>query len=173
MSMLFAVLFFTGHWYRPYEAKHINDRLQEELEEFERRLGAELCGNSAVSHKQTLIQQAHVTVIHPQIKAWPGVLTLFFLFGSDAFDFEYGTLVLRIDQGLDVSHLVEAEGQYEDSCRWCAFIYRKSCISTTTFVYEALFEQAAQSRVMWKDEMQRQEVALKEQHEINIDTVML
>lgn len=27
----------------------------------------------------------------------------------DAFDFEYGTVVLRINQGLDVSHLVEAE----------------------------------------------------------------
>uniref|UniRef100_A0A671XSZ9 Solute carrier family 12 member 1 n=1 Tax=Sparus aurata TaxID=8175 RepID=A0A671XSZ9_SPAAU len=27
----------------------------------------------------------------------------------DAFDFEYGTLILRMDQGLDVSHLVEAE----------------------------------------------------------------
>lgn len=27
----------------------------------------------------------------------------------DAFDFEYGTLVLRMNQGLDVSHLVEAE----------------------------------------------------------------
>uniref|UniRef100_A0A671XRK5 Solute carrier family 12 member 3 n=1 Tax=Sparus aurata TaxID=8175 RepID=A0A671XRK5_SPAAU len=32
----------------------------------------------------------------------------------DAFDFEYGTLILRMDQGLDVSHLVEAEGQYEN-----------------------------------------------------------
>ncbi|XP_053180321.1 solute carrier family 12 member 1 isoform X2 [Scomber japonicus] len=27
----------------------------------------------------------------------------------DAFDFEYGTVVLRMDQGLDLSHLVEAE----------------------------------------------------------------
>nr|BAK74831.1 Na-K-Cl cotransporter [Paralichthys olivaceus] len=27
----------------------------------------------------------------------------------DAFDFEYGTLVLRVNQGLDVSHIVEAE----------------------------------------------------------------
>ena len=27
----------------------------------------------------------------------------------DAFDFEYGTLVLRMNQGLDVSHIVEAE----------------------------------------------------------------
>lgn len=37
-----------------------------------------------------------------------------FPFDSDAFDFEYGTLILRMDQGLDVSHLVEAEGQYEN-----------------------------------------------------------
>uniref|UniRef100_A0A3P9P1S0 Solute carrier family 12 member 3 n=1 Tax=Poecilia reticulata TaxID=8081 RepID=A0A3P9P1S0_POERE len=29
----------------------------------------------------------------------------------DAFDFEYGTLVLRMNQGLDVSHLIEEEGQ--------------------------------------------------------------
>uniref|UniRef100_A0A8D0B0Q7 Solute carrier family 12 member 1 n=1 Tax=Sander lucioperca TaxID=283035 RepID=A0A8D0B0Q7_SANLU len=29
----------------------------------------------------------------------------------DAFDFEYGTVMLRMDQGLDVSHIVEAEGQ--------------------------------------------------------------
>lgn len=27
----------------------------------------------------------------------------------DAFDFEYGTVILRMDQGLDVSHIVEAE----------------------------------------------------------------
>lgn len=37
------------------------------------------------------------------------------LFDSDAFDFEYGTVILRMNQGLDVSHIVEAEGQYEDS----------------------------------------------------------
>uniref|UniRef100_A0A4W6C4G9 Solute carrier family 12 member 1 n=1 Tax=Lates calcarifer TaxID=8187 RepID=A0A4W6C4G9_LATCA len=29
----------------------------------------------------------------------------------DAFDFEYGTVILRMNQGLDVSHIVEAEGQ--------------------------------------------------------------
>ncbi|XP_070831927.1 solute carrier family 12 member 1 [Chaetodon trifascialis] len=29
----------------------------------------------------------------------------------DAFDFEYGTVVLRMDQGLDVSHFVEAEDE--------------------------------------------------------------
>uniref|UniRef100_A0A3P9P2A1 Solute carrier family 12 member 1 n=1 Tax=Poecilia reticulata TaxID=8081 RepID=A0A3P9P2A1_POERE len=32
----------------------------------------------------------------------------------DAFDFEYGTLVLRMNQGLDVSHLIEEEGQHEE-----------------------------------------------------------
>uniref|UniRef100_A0A3Q3XMF4 Uncharacterized protein n=1 Tax=Mola mola TaxID=94237 RepID=A0A3Q3XMF4_MOLML len=31
----------------------------------------------------------------------------------DAFDFEYGTLILRINVGLDVSHLVEAEEQQQ------------------------------------------------------------
>uniref|UniRef100_A0A3P8V8M6 Solute carrier family 12 member 1 n=1 Tax=Cynoglossus semilaevis TaxID=244447 RepID=A0A3P8V8M6_CYNSE len=29
----------------------------------------------------------------------------------DAFDFEYGTVILRVSEGLDVSHIVEAEGQ--------------------------------------------------------------
>uniref|UniRef100_A0A3B5BKB3 Solute carrier family 12 member 1 n=1 Tax=Stegastes partitus TaxID=144197 RepID=A0A3B5BKB3_9TELE len=29
----------------------------------------------------------------------------------DAFDYEYGTMILRIDEGLDVSHIVEAEGR--------------------------------------------------------------
>lgn len=36
-----------------------------------------------------------------------------YFFDSDAFDFEYGTVVLRMNQGLDVSHIVEAEGQYD------------------------------------------------------------
>uniref|UniRef100_A0A8C5E6B2 Solute carrier family 12 member 1 n=1 Tax=Gouania willdenowi TaxID=441366 RepID=A0A8C5E6B2_GOUWI len=31
----------------------------------------------------------------------------------DAFDFEYGITVLRVNEGLDVSHLVVEEGQYE------------------------------------------------------------
>uniref|UniRef100_A0AAX7UXF4 Solute carrier family 12 member 3 n=1 Tax=Astatotilapia calliptera TaxID=8154 RepID=A0AAX7UXF4_ASTCA len=31
----------------------------------------------------------------------------------DAFDFEYGTAMLRVNQGLDVSHIVEAEGLLE------------------------------------------------------------
>uniref|UniRef100_A0A8D0AX19 Solute carrier family 12 member 1 n=1 Tax=Sander lucioperca TaxID=283035 RepID=A0A8D0AX19_SANLU len=35
----------------------------------------------------------------------------------DAFDFEYGTVMLRMDQGLDVSHIVEAEGQYNNVLR--------------------------------------------------------
>lgn len=38
-----------------------------------------------------------------------------FLFDSDAFDFEYGTVLLRMTEGLDVAHIVEAEGQYETS----------------------------------------------------------
>lgn len=33
------------------------------------------------------------------------------LFDSDAFDFEYGTVMLRMNNGLDVTHIVEAEGQ--------------------------------------------------------------
>uniref|UniRef100_A0A3Q3D2E7 Solute carrier family 12 member 1 n=1 Tax=Hippocampus comes TaxID=109280 RepID=A0A3Q3D2E7_HIPCM len=42
------------------------------------------------------------------VQSYVGVL-------HDAFDFEYGTVILRMDQGLDVSHIVEAEGQYEMS----------------------------------------------------------
>lgn len=49
-----------------------------------------------------------------------------FLFASDAFDFDYGTVVMRMNQGLDVSHIVEAEGQYENF-----YICRNSCNSMT------------------------------------------
>uniref|UniRef100_A0A8D0ASM1 Solute carrier family 12 member 1 n=1 Tax=Sander lucioperca TaxID=283035 RepID=A0A8D0ASM1_SANLU len=41
----------------------------------------------------------------------------------DAFDFEYGTVMLRMDQGLDVSHIVEAEGQYNNVLRLLCAIY--------------------------------------------------
>ncbi|XP_061819887.1 solute carrier family 12 member 1 [Nerophis lumbriciformis] len=37
-----------------------------------------------------------------EVQSYVGVL-------HDAFDFEYGTLILRMNQGLDVSHIVEAE----------------------------------------------------------------
>lgn len=40
-----------------------------------------------------------------------------FSFGSDAFDFEYGTVIMRMNQGLDVSHLVEIEGEFENLFR--------------------------------------------------------
>lgn len=46
-----------------------------------------------------------------------------FLYDSDAFDFEYGTVMLRMDQGLDVSHIVEAEGQYNNVLRLLCAIY--------------------------------------------------
>lgn len=39
------------------------------------------------------------------------IVNLPIVFRSDAFDFEYGTVILRITEGLDVSHIVEAEGQ--------------------------------------------------------------
>lgn len=35
-----------------------------------------------------------------------------FVFDSDAFDFDYGAIILRLNGGLDVSHLIEAEGQF-------------------------------------------------------------
>uniref|UniRef100_A0A8C7ZL76 Solute carrier family 12 member 1 n=1 Tax=Oryzias sinensis TaxID=183150 RepID=A0A8C7ZL76_9TELE len=34
---------------------------------------------------------------------------------SDAFDFEYGTVMLRMDEGLDVSHIIKAEGLFRKS----------------------------------------------------------
>merc|ERR1719309_1289 len=37
-----------------------------------------------------------------EVQAYVGVL-------HDAFDYEYGTVVLRMSQGLDMSHIVEAE----------------------------------------------------------------
>lgn len=37
---------------------------------------------------------------------------IFLLFDSDAFDFEYGTVILRMNEGLDMAHIVEAEGQF-------------------------------------------------------------
>lgn len=61
------------------------------------------------------------------------------LFDSDAFDFEYGTVIMRMNHGLDVSHLVEAEGQCENLFRRCALTYRKSCISITTIRFMKYF----------------------------------
>lgn len=46
-----VVLFLTGFWSWPYETQHINDGLQEKLEDCRHRVGAELCGDTAVSHK--------------------------------------------------------------------------------------------------------------------------
>lgn len=61
------MLFFTGLWSRPYEAQHINDGLQDKLEDCGLRGSAELCGNTPVSHKLTHLWQAHV-IIYPIIK---------------------------------------------------------------------------------------------------------
>uniref|UniRef100_A0A669EXD9 Solute carrier family 12 member 1 n=1 Tax=Oreochromis niloticus TaxID=8128 RepID=A0A669EXD9_ORENI len=43
----------------------------------------------------------------------------------DAFDFEYGTAMLRVNQGLDVSHIVEAEGQAPASTYPCLQFKKK------------------------------------------------
>jgi len=44
-----------------------------------------------------------------------GVLICCLPFGSsDAFDFEFGTLVLRMAQGLDISQFVDEEGWYKN-----------------------------------------------------------
>uniref|UniRef100_A0A8K9V4C6 Solute carrier family 12 member 1 n=1 Tax=Oncorhynchus mykiss TaxID=8022 RepID=A0A8K9V4C6_ONCMY len=39
------------------------------------------------------------------VQSYVGVL-------HDAFDFEYGTVVLRMNQGLDISHIIKAQGEY-------------------------------------------------------------
>uniref|UniRef100_A0A8C3ALX0 Solute carrier family 12 member 1 n=1 Tax=Cyclopterus lumpus TaxID=8103 RepID=A0A8C3ALX0_CYCLU len=44
------------------------------------------------------------------VQSYVGVL-------HDAFDFEYGTLILRMNQGLDVSHIVEAEEEMLKSAK--------------------------------------------------------
>lgn len=51
-------------------------------------------------------KHTHTYVCSPVLFFFP-VLVL----NSDAFDFEYGTVILRVSEGLDVSHIVEAEGQ--------------------------------------------------------------
>uniref|UniRef100_A0A3Q3JLY4 Solute carrier family 12 member 1 n=1 Tax=Monopterus albus TaxID=43700 RepID=A0A3Q3JLY4_MONAL len=53
------------------------------------------------------------------VQSYVGVL-------HDAFDFEYGTVMLRMNQGLDVSHLIEAEGQCENM--FGVFVYRNYCL---------------------------------------------
>uniref|UniRef100_A0A674ATV5 Solute carrier family 12 member 3 n=1 Tax=Salmo trutta TaxID=8032 RepID=A0A674ATV5_SALTR len=43
----------------------------------------------------------------------------------DAFDFEYGTVVLRMNQGLDISHIIKAQGEY-------ARTHTRTLVSTST-----------------------------------------
>lgn len=94
-------LFPTGVRSRSYEAEHINDWLQEELEDGRSRGSAELCGSATVSkHRRRNLFQTCVKLL----RDWC------VLFCSDAFDFEYGTLMLRMSEGLDMAHIVEAEG---------------------------------------------------------------
>lgn len=64
-----------------------------------------LCGNNAVSPTQ----QPRSDADH---KGSLGLFSLIlFLSDSDAFDYEYGILILRMNHGLDMSHIVEEEGQ--------------------------------------------------------------
>lgn len=51
---------------------------------------------------------------HTHTRTFVHLFCFFFpvlVLNSDAFDFEYGTVILRVSEGLDVSHIVEAEGQ--------------------------------------------------------------
>lgn len=59
----------------------------------------------------------------------------FFLFDSDAFDFEHGTVVLRMNQGLDVSHIVEAEGLCVNFFKLCVLFYRNTCTRMATIMF--------------------------------------
>ena len=68
-----------------------------------------------------------------------------FLSDSDAFDFEYGTLILRMDPGLDVSHLVTEVGQYQNLFGCFVLINRKSCIRKTTITLTEYFSSQLQS----------------------------
>uniref|UniRef100_A0A7N9B0X6 Solute carrier family 12 member 1 n=1 Tax=Mastacembelus armatus TaxID=205130 RepID=A0A7N9B0X6_9TELE len=61
-----------------------------------------------------------------EVQSYVGIL-------HDAFDFEYGTVVLRMNQGLDVSHLVEAEGHYENIFRPFAKMNERLLEASTQF----------------------------------------
>lgn len=103
---------FAGFRSWPHEAQHVNDRLQEELENGGNKSSAELCGNTAV---RTQNEHANMPKSMSAVRNFKQIcmVTIVGLSDSDAFDFEYRTVVLRMNQGLDMSHLVEEEGQHE------------------------------------------------------------
>lgn len=39
------------------------------------------------------------------VKAVPEIIILIYLCFSDAFDFQYGVVVIRLKEGLDISHI--------------------------------------------------------------------
>uniref|UniRef100_A0A674AMX0 Solute carrier family 12 member 1 n=1 Tax=Salmo trutta TaxID=8032 RepID=A0A674AMX0_SALTR len=53
----------------------------------------------------------------------------------DAFDFEYGTVVLRMNQGLDISHIIKAQGEY---ARTHTRTHARTCIKQKQSEYSSL-----------------------------------
>uniref|UniRef100_A0A8K9UZA0 Solute carrier family 12 member 1 n=1 Tax=Oncorhynchus mykiss TaxID=8022 RepID=A0A8K9UZA0_ONCMY len=64
------------------------------------------------------------------VQSYVGVL-------HDAFDFEYGTVVLRMNQGLDISHIIKAQATYLPPSRslfLCLYLCLCVCVSGLTLL---------------------------------------
>uniref|UniRef100_A0A8K9XUH0 Solute carrier family 12 member 1 n=1 Tax=Oncorhynchus mykiss TaxID=8022 RepID=A0A8K9XUH0_ONCMY len=71
------------------------------------------------------------------VQSYVGVL-------HDAFDFEYGTVVLRMNQGLDVSHIIKAQGEYTHTHASYLVVNAYYCIiKHITNVFSFLFSPPA------------------------------
>uniref|UniRef100_A0A8K9VFA6 Solute carrier family 12 member 1 n=1 Tax=Oncorhynchus mykiss TaxID=8022 RepID=A0A8K9VFA6_ONCMY len=70
------------------------------------------------------------------VQSYVGVL-------HDAFDFEYGTVVLRMNQGLDISHIIKAQGEYTHACMH-AFDKESSLVHRSEAVDEVTTPQSPQ-----------------------------
>uniref|UniRef100_A0A8K9Y2L4 Solute carrier family 12 member 1 n=1 Tax=Oncorhynchus mykiss TaxID=8022 RepID=A0A8K9Y2L4_ONCMY len=73
------------------------------------------------------------------VQSYVGVL-------HDAFDFEYGTVVLRMNQGLDISHIIKAQGEYTHACMHASYLVVNAyycIIKHITNVFSFLFSPPA------------------------------
>nr|XP_046201441.1 solute carrier family 12 member 1 [Oncorhynchus gorbuscha] len=61
------------------------------------------------------------------VQSYVGVL-------HDAFDFEYGTVVLRMNQGLDISHIIKAQEEMEREAQEQKDLEKESCLSHSLIV---------------------------------------
>uniref|UniRef100_A0A8C7IHD3 Solute carrier family 12 member 1 n=1 Tax=Oncorhynchus kisutch TaxID=8019 RepID=A0A8C7IHD3_ONCKI len=71
------------------------------------------------------------------VQSYVGVL-------HDAFDFEYGTVVLRMNQGLDISHIIKAQGKYTHTH---AYTHTHTHTHTHTPMYKTEAVRILQPRV--------------------------